>query len=736
MAVSLINVILLGWLALTVLLNAERRHWLVWMVGGGLLVGCAFFVSHTAILALSMESFGFWLNLWWRLGWLPLTALPIAWYGMILWYIDFWGSDQVESQFSPAFRQRQRWGLSITVILFVILVGLLIFTRPLPSFSQTAQLQFGSAFGIAGFPVLLLVFPIYILLSTGLPLDALYHPAPSERLMGDQARRRARPWLIAATGILLLVSLAVSGISVWLLLVVQPYDVVREMTPFASRAENQLGRSAPLSQYIVAIDLLLSSLIALAVMMVGQAIISYEIFTGQSLPRGELRRSWWNAIMLALGFGVLVGLSFALRMQPISALLLATILMTSFYALLSWRSFARREEYIRQLRPFLGSQHLYEQLLTLPESTSNSALKSNVESDTQGLPSAKLDVSMLFQTLCNDILRVNQAQLTGLGSLASFVGQTLAYPDQQNHIDPPLSAQQLTRMQSPSSQSETIPLDPTQYLGYIWAVPLWSERGLIGVFLLGSKRDNGLYTQEEIEIARASGERLIDTLASAEIAQRLLTLQRQQLVESQLLDRRTRRVLHDEILPQLHAALLSLPSAEESVRETTELLTTTHRQISDLLRATPPRPTPSVLELGLLNALRQLVREELATAFDDVVWQVAHNIERTVQKLSPLTIEVLFYATREVMRNAARYRRGGQPERPLCLHITIRGGQGLAIQVRDDGVGANTVRTVQHDGGHGLALHSTLLAIVGGEMNIQSEENVYTQVILKVPEVA
>ena len=49
-------------------------------------------------------------------------------------------------------------------------------------------------------------------------------------------------------------------------------------------------------------------------------------------------------------------------------------------------------------------------------------------------------------------------------------------------------------------------------------MPLWSERGLIGLFLLGPKRGNGLYTQEDIEIARASGERLIDTRASAEIA--------------------------------------------------------------------------------------------------------------------------------------------------------------------------------------------------------------------------
>ena len=107
-----------------------------------------------------------------------------------------------------------------------------------------------------------------------------------------------------------------------------------------------------------------------------------------------------------------------------------------------------------------------------------------------------------------------------------------------------------------------LPLDPARWGGAVWAVPLWSERGLIGVLLLGEKRDGGLYSQEEIEIARASGERIIDTKASAEMAQRLMALQRRRLAESQVLDRRARRVLHDDVLPLLHTAMLALMSGE------------------------------------------------------------------------------------------------------------------------------------------------------------------------------
>ena len=39
LAVSLFNTILLIWLGLAVLLNAERRAWGIWLAGGGLLMG-------------------------------------------------------------------------------------------------------------------------------------------------------------------------------------------------------------------------------------------------------------------------------------------------------------------------------------------------------------------------------------------------------------------------------------------------------------------------------------------------------------------------------------------------------------------------------------------------------------------------------------------------------------------------------------------------------------------------
>ena len=113
-------------------------------------------------------------------------------------------------------------------------------------------------------------------------------------------------------------------------------------------------------------DLFISSLIALAVILLGQAIVSYEVFTGKALPRRGFRRYWHRAIVLAAGYGTLVGWSLTIQLRPAYSFLLTTLLVVGFYALLSWRSFAERERTIAQLRPFVVSQQLYANLLAGP----------------------------------------------------------------------------------------------------------------------------------------------------------------------------------------------------------------------------------------------------------------------------------------------------------------------------------------------------------------------------------
>jgi hypothetical protein len=387
-----------------------------------------------------------------------------------------------------------------------------------------------------------------------------------------------------------------------------------------------------------------------------------------------------------------------------------------------------------------------------------------------------LDGTFPFRALCSDILGTRQAYLLAVGPLASLAGSPLAYPDDAPL--PRLPASSLLASWSP--QTIGVPLNPAHYDGLCWAVPLWSERGLIGVLLLGEKRDGGLYTQEEMEIARASGERLIDTQASVELARRLMALQRQRLAQTQILDRQTRRVLHDDILPSLHTAMLMLtadpfesrrlpsgklragrrpirqaqgrPPTTANVsfqnqksrhrhaseiknphQEAVTLLTEVHHQISNLLREMPASLASEVSRLGLVGALHRIVEDELSQAFDEVTWAIEPEAEEKAQTIPTLTGEVLFYAAREAMRNAARHGRL-EASNPLHLNIVITWQNGLELMIEDNGVGLGATGSANSSSGQGLALHSTMMAVVGGTLAVESAPRAYTRVILTLPQ--
>jgi len=177
---------------------------------------------------------------------------------------------------------------------------------------------------------------------------------------------------------------------------------------------------------------------------------------------------------------------------------------------------------------------------------------------------------------------------------------------------------------------------------YQWAVPLWTERGLVGAILLGEKPGHGPYTEEES----------------------------------------------------------AAPSGD------------------------------------LVAALRHMVESEFAAEFDGVSW---HTTEKP-EPLLPLVQETVYYAVREAVRNAARHGRGADARRSLHLDIAIAVGERLVIVIADDGVGLANDRDPAEPGDGllpagaqgGLALHSTLIAIIGGRLTVDSAAGRGTRVTVEL----
>jgi signal transduction histidine kinase len=100
---------------------------------------------------------------------------------------------------------------------------------------------------------------------------------------------------------------------------------------------------------------------------------------------------------------------------------------------------------------------------------------------------------------------------------------------------------------------------------------------------------------------------------------------------------------------------------------------------------------------------------------------------------------VLFYATREALRNAADHGGGGTLAQPVNVEIAVIWQEGLKIVITDDGVGLekSIQGHVDHQPktgkGQGLALHSTMMAVIGGSLMVESRPGQSTSIILELP---
>ncbi|MFV9507909.1 MAG: ATP-binding protein, partial [Oscillochloridaceae bacterium umkhey_bin13] len=605
--------------------------------------------GHTAVVGRVLGSFSGEMEFWWRLGWLVLLAAPYLWYLVMAWY-------------NGVLRQTagRRWLGLVSVVGFAALLTLL-FGDPLPSYSDVIGRGPAPPFGATGLPAVALIYPIYSIACSLFALAVLRAPASSERFMGEAARRRARPWLVAATWTLLAVGLAVGAAATWLLRQLAQGDLP--------------GLSPRLLVAVISFDLAVSLLIALAIVLIGQAVVAYEIFTGKALPRGELRQQWRRALILAAGYGLIVGWSLSgagIPELPIYQLLLATVLMTVFYALLGWRSFGERERALDTLRPFLAGQRLYEGLVGTVPST------------------AQVDEAAPFRALCGELLGARVAFLVPLGPVATMAGPALSLPA---HTDAPVAASTRLGSELATPPPLCLAIEPEVYAEAIWAIPLLGGQGLIGLLLLGPKRDRGLYTAEEIALAREAGERLVDGRAGAAMARRLVALQRRRLAEDQLLDRRARRLLHDDVLPRLHTVMLDLAAHAGDQRESLQQLAAVHKQISNLLHDLPPALGPTLERHGPLGALQRALHDECPGAFAQVDWHIPDAAATAARTLEPIQAETLYYAAREAVRNAARHGRGDDPGRSLHLWVGAScDPKQITVRIRDDGVGLASPR--------------------------------------------
>ena len=301
--------------------------------------------------------------------------------------------------------------------------------------------------------------------------------------------------------------------------------------------------------------------------------------------------------------------------------------------------------------------------------------------------------------------------------------------------------------------------------------------------------DGAGYTSADLEMARACGQRILDAVGEFAATQAIVSLARRRGLEAELSAALPRRLLHDDVLPRLHLAMLRLevlrgkarsapapvqtpaparaggsspvtstalppaaPDDEAELQAVVQELGHVHHDLAALMRAAPAA-NPRRLEHGLVAVLRSSLDGEFRGTFDQVEWIATPEACAAADKLPPIVADLLLGAALEAIRNSGRHGRGGDLHRPLSLQVELRtDSRGVAIRIADDGVGiqseAAKAANYQNDVTSpaqelpavgtgstrtGLLTHGALVALVGGSLAVRNQAGPGTTVTIRVP---
>ncbi|MCR9142072.1 MAG: hypothetical protein NXI24_07455 [bacterium] len=702
-ALALFNMLLLFWLGLTVLLQVERRRSSVWFASFSLLMAAAFFGAYT--IEMGGAPGLFFLELVWIPALILLHILPLCWHIVVLYFTGQF--DRREPALAATvgggrlafFRRWPRgWLPYIVLALCLATPASLAQSVEIPGAREFARGLVAFDSSPRAYTIFLGLFCAYILFAAVGSLIVLARHRMTSGSLKQTGRLRARASFLGAGLALAAVSLVVTALCAYIV-------IQWSRTETLTRAEI-IG--------LFRFDSPLSLLIAIAILFTGRATIYYELFSG-ALPRRGLFRQWHLAVTFAMAAGVFFALvRWFFGTGGFTILGTATMAMLIF--VLMGRSQNReRISYLTFMRPFLGSQNLYETVVQNDESS--------------------VAPPVPFAALCRDVLGATRAYLYPIGEARPFIESPLMYPI--DLADRPVDPEALERIHF-EPHKRFHPLDPEAYGGALLAIPLWSRRGVAGVLLLGEQTGGGLYTQEEVEIAQAAGERIIDTLAVARISRIMLSLQRNRIIEGRLGDDRARRILHDDVLPEIHTLLLTLSASNRATGprvdsgaadDVLERLKDVHVTLARLLREMPITTHPDVVRLGLSEALRHAAERE--GGFDRIVWESGAQAERFVSRLPAQVQETVFYAAREMLRNSARHARVHGADLELRFRMQSSPEGGLHMILEDNGGGIRENSGTQGTG-QGLSLHGALLAVVGGSLSMETLPGRYTRAHIRL----
>ena len=790
LALSIFNLVTFLWLALTVWLNGDRRSWIARMGVVGLALSALFFYIHALLISEPLNATAREVitpDFLWHLIWLPALGVPYIWFAIGLHYA---------AMINENWRRRRPFLLASSGILGCAVFLLLIANQSTFTFVGSLRLlAYSSIVGSVGSgrtglfsPVVLLpaLFLCYVTFCAIAPwftlgrisrlwmallrtpgffplLQALADAFWDDPTDVEQLEEHVLSWHLARPG-LFLAAIFMVGLTTTLA-VISIYSLVGWFRHLQQPVISVPQTLNAIPFNLMVLDMLSCGAVALIILLVGYSITRHGILIERPLARRGFFEQWRGIVIVATTVAILIVLLVTFTGSTLGGLLLITSLATSAYALFTWSSYTARDRYIAMLGPFLRNTNLRHWLNT------------DLRKTEQGLEN-------LFFHLCHDVLAVQCARLTILAgpirrsfdyrwpeSATNDMLVEIGNQDHQGHIGHTVTEQRrvLARRTvgaqfiasdgngqsiNPSPKRMRMTVKGRQMI--CWMLPIYDELGPVAMLYLGPREDGAVFTDEDMNLAHACGQRILDTLGDHEAMQAVSALLRRRIVDVKLLGAQQRRVLHDEILPQMHLALLSLETLrsmisveqtvplqrntdnrsgtlEHTVDEAVAMITDAHRRLAAMMRTTTTGAPHRLERDGMIRAIHTMLDQDFHHAFDEVNWCVSEETERIIdEKMPPAIAELIFAAVQEALRNAARHARGTDIHRRLCITLKASCDPHLEVIVADDGVGILSASSSTTGTGGGLLTHSALLAIAGGSLTVKSTagEGVTVRIVL------
>ncbi|GCE16925.1 hypothetical protein [Dictyobacter kobayashii] len=668
LALSIFNLIAFLWLAFTVWLNGDRRSMIARVGVVGLGLAALFFFIHALLISgpLSKTTGGpISTDFLWHLVWFPAVGVPYIWFVIGLYYASF---------LNNKWRRRRPYLLVSSAVLGCSVLLILLFNQSTFTFKETLLLlAYGKDIdgGLPGSLSLpLLVLPIFLAYVTFCVIGPWFTPARVGRLLNAlwrfgimRARTRslrrslvdafwddqidvgnldepilswhlARPVLLLAALLMVCLTLSLGVLGVW--------SMINWVKVQETGAQPAISFTDPntIPANLIMLDIYATGCVALIVLLIGYSIVRHGILIERPLARRGFFEQWRGIVIVAATIALFISFLMLITHSSLGSLLLITIIATGTYALFTWSSYTAHDRYVSLLGPFLRSTSVRHWLNT-------------------DLQKTEQNMEALFFHLCKEVLEVRCARLVVLtGPVRRSFSYRWSIVDPAGNTDELGSSVVNEHILSDGHGPQTLRSDLHAYRIRVllhglpvicWVLPIYDELGLVAKLYLGPRQDGGAFTNEDMDLAQACGQRILDTLRDHEAMLAVAGLLRRRVVDVKLLGAQQRRVLHDETLPMLHLALLRLETVrslhhqdtesperfEQVLHEAIGSISSVHRQLASMMRAMSTGAPHRLERDGMMTAIHTMLEQDFQHAFDVVEWKVSEETAHLIDDMVP-----------------------------------------------------------------------------------------------------